>query len=159
MGGWRCVMATDNPYPATWALQGVQEGLSARAALRDFRSAGGHVADSTWYKVYGEVAAQVSLREGIYSEPQNLRPVASEIQQWSTVRATGYIQQVEVLVRDKGTGEIISVPYSSLGKTLRSRRSVINEALEVYSDENAEKYNQTILGAVYSGTYQGIPGS
>ena len=151
-------MATGNLYPATWALQGVQEGLSASAALRDFRAAGGHVADSTWYKVYGEVAAQISLREGIYDEPQNLRPVASEIQQWTTVRATGYVQQVEVLVRDRGTGEIISVPYSSMGKTLRSRRAVIAEALDVYSDENAEKYNQQILGAVYTGTYAASPG-
>jgi hypothetical protein len=148
---------TGNLYPATWALQGVQAGLSARAALRDFRQAGGRVADSTWYKVYGEVAAQISLREGIYDEPQNLRPTANEIQTWSTVRASGYVQQVEVLVRDRGTGEIISVPYTSLGKTLRSRRSVINEALEIYSDENAEKYNQSILGAVYSGTYAAQP--
>ena len=150
-------MATGNLYPATWALAGIQEGLSANAALKEFRAAGGHVANQTWYQVYGEVAAQVSLREGIYDEPQNLRPVASEIQQWSTIRATGYVQQVEVLVRDRGTGEVISVPYSSLGRSLRSRRSIINEALEVYSDENAERYNQTILGAVYTGTYSAVP--
>jgi hypothetical protein len=150
-------MAIDSPYPATWALQAVQAGLSARAGLREFREAGGHVGDSTWYKVYGEVAAHISLREGIYSEPQNLRPVASEIQQWTTSKATGYIQQIEVLVRERGTGEIISVPYSAMGRTLRSRRNIINEALNVYSDENAQKYNQQILGAVYTGTYQAVP--
>lgn len=150
-------MATSSPYPATWALQAIQSGLSARAGLREFREAGGHVSNSSWYKLYGEVAATVSLREGIYNEPQNLRPVASEIQRWTTAKATGYVQQIEVLVRDRGTGEIISVPYSAMGKTLRSRRAVINEALSVYSDENARKYDQQILGAVYTGTYQAVP--
>jgi hypothetical protein len=115
------------------------------------------VADSTWYKLYGEVAAQVSLREGIYDEPQNLRPVASEIKTWTTSKATGYVQQVEVLVRDRGTGEIVSVPYSAMGRNLRSRRAVLSEALSVYSDENATKYNQQVLGAVYTGTYQAVP--
>jgi hypothetical protein len=150
-------MATDRLFPATWALEGVQEGLSARAALRAFRDAGGRVADATWYKVYGEVAAQVSLREGIYNEPQNLRPTGEEIKVWTTTKAKGYVQQVEVLVREQGTGEIISIPFSGMGRTLRSRRAVIAEALETYSDENAERYGQTILGAVYTGTYEARP--
>jgi hypothetical protein len=150
-------MATGNLFPATWALQGVQEGLSARAALSQFRNAGGRVADSTWYKVYGQVAAEISLREGIYSEPINLRPVASEIKPWVTTRARGYVQQVEILARDRGTGEIISIPYSGMSRTLRSRRAVINEALGVYSDDNAQKYDQQILGAIYTGTYEARP--
>lgn len=150
-------MATDSPFPATWALQGVEAGLSARQALALFREAGGHVADATWFKVYSEVAANISLREGIYDEPTDLHPVAGEIQTWTTSKATGYVQQVEVLVRDRGTGEVISVPYSAMGRELQTRREVLNKALSVYSDDNAEKYNQQVLGAVYTGTYQAVP--
>jgi hypothetical protein len=99
----------------------------------------------------------MAAREGVYNEPQHLRPTAAEIQQWSTTNAKGYVQQVEVLVRERETNTVISVPYSSMGQILRSRQAVVREALGVYSDSNAQKYNQQILGAVYTGTYQAIP--
>jgi hypothetical protein len=149
-------MPTGELFPATWALQGVQSGLSARAALRDFRNAGGKVADSTWFKVYGEVAAQVSLREGIFAEPQSGSPFAHEIQQWSTIKAQGYAHQVEVLVRERATGEIVSIPYTGFSTELQNRQDVIDKALEVYSNDAAERYDQQILGAVYTGTYQAV---
>ena len=101
--------------------------------------------------------AFVASREGIYSEPQHLRPVASEIQTWTTQRARGYVQQVEVLVTERGTGQVVSVPYSAVGRNLRSRQAIIREALDLYSDDNARKYNQRVLGAVYSGTFQAVP--
>jgi hypothetical protein len=150
-------MATDNPTPAQFALQSVLEGLSARAGLKQFREAGGRVANQTWFALRGEMEAMVASREGVYNEPQRLRPTAAEIQTWTTTKAQGYVQQVEVLVRERGTGQIVSVPYTSIGRTLRSRAAIIEESLDVYSDDNAEKYNQQILGAVYSGTYQAVP--
>ena len=150
-------MPTDNPIPAQFALQSVLLGLSARAALAQYRQAGGHVANQTWFQLRGEMERMVSAREGIYNEPQNLRPVAGEIQQWTTSKARGYIQQVEVLVRERETGTVISVPYSSVSSSLRSRAAIVKEALDVYSDDNAAKYNQQILGAVYSGTFQAVP--
>jgi len=149
-------MATDSPYPATWALQGVESGLSARAALSAYREAGGHVADSTWFRTYAEVAANVSAREGLFSEPQEGTPYASEIQQWETIKAEGYAHQVEVLARDRRTGEVISIPYTMMSRELMDRTDVINHALQVYSDENAKKYEQQILGAVYTGTYSAV---
>jgi len=150
-------MATDSPYPATWALQGVEAGLSARQALAEFREAGGHVADGTWFKTYAEVAAHISLREGIYNEPTDLRPVGEEVKTWSTHKAAGYAQQVEVLVRDQGTGEIITIPYTYTGHELLTRREVINKALDVYDGEGSSGEHQQMLGAVYSGTYQMVP--
>lgn len=150
-------MPTEDPVPAQFALQSVLEGLSARQGLTAFREAGGRVANQTWFQLRGEVERMVSAREGIYNEPQHLRPIANEIQQWTTSKARGYIQQVEVLVRDRATGQVISVPYSSVSSNLRSRMAVIREALDVYSDDNAKKYNQQILGAVYSGTFQAVP--
>lgn len=151
-------MPTENLYPAQWALQSVLEGLSARQSLTQFRDAGGHVGNETWFKLRAEVEAAISNREGIYNEPLHLRPTANEIQQWSTVKASGYVQQVEVLVRERETGVIISIPYTSMNRQLRSRQNVVNEALDVYSDDNAKKYNQQVLGAVYSGTYEAVSG-
>jgi hypothetical protein len=142
---------------AQFALASILQGQSANAGLSAFRQSGGHVANETWYRLRGELEAMVAAREGIYNEPQHLRPTAQEIQQWSTTNAKGYVQQVEVLVRERETNTVISVPYSAMSNLLRSRQAIVREALSVYSDSNAEKYNQQILGAVYTGTYQAVP--
>lgn len=150
-------MPDDVSSAAQWALASQLDGKSARQGLSDFRSAGGKIASQSWYHLVGEVQAMLASREGIYNEPVNLRPVASEIQTWTTARAKGYIQQVEVLVRERSTGQIISVPFSVSGRSLVSRRSAISQALDVYSDDNAKKYDQQVLGAVYTGTYEARP--
>jgi hypothetical protein len=150
-------MATDNLGAAQWALASQLEGKSARQGLAEYRAEGGRIASQTWYRLVGEMQAMLASREGIYDEPINLRPVASEIQTWTTNKARGYIQQVEVLVRERATGQIISVPFSVSGRSLVSRRNAISQALDVYSDDNAQRYNQQILGAVYTGTYEARP--
>jgi hypothetical protein len=150
-------MATSESVPSAFALDAIMSGLSAREGLRQFRESGGHVASGTWFKLTGQLQAMLAEREGVYNEPVNRRPVASEIKTWSTAKAKGYIQQVEVLVKDRASGEIISVPFSVTGRSLASRRSVVNKALDIYSDDNAQRYNQQILGAVYTGTYQATP--
>ena len=142
---------------AQWALAAIQDGLSASAGLSRYRSQGGRIANETWYKLTGELQATLAAREGVYNEPVNRIPTASEIQRWTTQKAKGYIQQVEVLARDRDTGEIISIPYSLTGRTLRSRASAIKAALSVYAGEQAKRYNQQVLGAVYSGTYEAVP--
>jgi hypothetical protein len=150
-------MATDNLWPAQWALLAVNEGWSANQGLSEFRQAGGHIANQTWYRTYAEIAASISLREGIYNEPVNRIPVADEIKQWTTKGARGYAQQVEVLVRDKVTGEIISIPFSLTGTQLRSRNTVIRQALDTYDPGGKSGEGQVMLGAVYTGTYRMVP--
>jgi hypothetical protein len=150
-------MATDDLNAAQWALLAVTEGWSATAGLDRYRAEGGHMANQTWYRMFGEIQRTVADRGGTYNEPVNLRPVASEIKTWTTAKASGYIQQVEVLVRDRATGQIISVPFSVTGRSLVSRANALQQALDVYSDDNAKKYDQQVLGAVYTGTYQAVP--
>lgn len=150
-------MATDDPLAANAALASILEGKTASAGLSWFRSIGGHIANQTWYHLRGQLEASIAAREGIYNEPQHLRPTAEQIHKWDTQTARGYIQQVEVLVHPKGSTEVISVPYSSQGKILRSRQAIIREALSIYGGENASKYEQRVLGAVYTGTYQLAP--
>jgi hypothetical protein len=150
-------MPTGDLNAAQWALNAVLQGQSARQGLAAYREAGGHLGNQSWNRLVGEVQASLAAREGIYDEPLNNRPVASEIRTWTTAKARGYIQQVEVLVREKATGQIISVPFSVQGRSLVSRRNAIQQALDVYSDDNAKRYNQTVLGAVYSGTYEARP--
>jgi hypothetical protein len=150
-------MPTGNLNAAQWALNSVLTGQSARAGLGAYRAAGGRLGSQSWYRLVGEIQASLAAREGIYDEPLNLRPVAAEIRTWTTAKARGYIQQVEVLVREKTTGQIVSVPFSVHGRSLVSRRNAIQQALDVYSDDNAKRYDQVVLGAVYTGTYEARP--
>jgi hypothetical protein len=150
-------MPTEDLNAAQWALLSVTEGQSARAGLANYRNAGGRIASQSWYRLVGEIQASLAAREGIYDEPLDSVPVATEIRTWTTAKAKGFIQQVEVLVRERSTGQIISVPFSLQSKTLVTRREAIRAALDVYSDDNAEKYDQQILGAIYTGTYEARP--
>lgn len=142
---------------AQWAWMAIQQGWSATRGLLEFRNAGGHLADRTWYRLYAEIKTSAATIAEKLGQGVSRVPTAGEIQIWETATAKGYIQQVEVLARDRTTGEVISIPFSLTGKTLRSRAAVIKEALSVYTGDNAGKYDQQILGAVYSGTYEARP--
>jgi len=135
----------------------MQSGLSATQGLYAYRGSGGHIGNQSWYRLWGELQA-IQARVGQeFGAQQNLRPTANEIQTWTTSKARGYVQQVEIIAREKATGTLISIPYTSISSTLRSRESVVREALDVYSDDNAAKYNQAILTGIYTGTYQAAP--
>ncbi len=150
-------MATDDLSPAQWALLAVESGWSATAGLDRFRAEGGHIANQTWYRMSAEIARSLGSRIGTYNEPVNRVPTPAEVQDWTTQKAAGYIQQVEVLARDKVTGEIISIPFSLTGRTLVSRAKAMKAALDVYGSDNERKYAQQILGAIYTGTYRAVP--
>lgn len=148
----------ETPNVAQFAMDAILQGYSGRGGLAAFREAGGHISSSTWFKLTGQLQADLAAREGIYNEPVDSIPVSSEIQTWTTAKARGFIHQVEVLARDKATGEVISIPFSVSSRTLLSRREVINQALDVYTGDNAGKYDQVVLGAVYTGTFEAKPG-
>lgn len=137
------------------ALSAILRGLSATQGLREFRRAGGRIGTSTWFRLTGELQAMLARREGIYDEPLGRKPVGNEIETWSKWKGRGYIQQVEVFVRDRDTGEVKSVPFSHVGRTLVSRKTAIRSALSHITPEGTDGERQVILGAVYTGTYQG----
>lgn len=142
---------------AQWAWMAIQQGWSAAKGLREFRNAGGHLADSTWRRLFSEIQHSAATITEKLGQSVNRVPVASEIQIWETVTARGYVQQVEVLIRDRATNEIISIPFSLTGKTLRSRNTALKAALDTYSPDSQSGEGQQILGAVYTGTYEMRP--
>lgn len=150
-------MASGPGYPI-WAVLGAQnEGLSASAGLGAYRDAGGEVRTQSWYRLWGEARAAVADKLDEATAPLNRRPSAHEVQEWTTTNATGFLQQVEVFVRDRITGEVVAKPFSVTGEHLISRGNAISQALDHFS-ENQEDYDETVLGAVHVGAYQMTPG-
>ena len=149
-------MAESGDLPVWAVLDALNEGKSATAGLAAYRAAGGEVRTQTWYRLHGEVQSALAGRISEASAPLNRRPTGDEVTTWTTRNAAGYLQQIEVLVRDRQTGEVMAKPYSVTGDTMRSRGAAISEALDAYMG-NADQYEEQVLGAVHVGAYELVP--
>lgn len=151
-------MPGDADLPVWAVLDAIGSGQSASASLKGYRAAGGEVRTQTWYRLFGEVQGALGNRLSEASAPLHRRPAQEEVTQWSTRNAAGFLQQVEVLVRDRATGEVSARPFSVTGDQLRSRGSVISEALDVFAGGVEDgPYEEQILGAVHVGAYELVP--
>lgn len=151
-------MPGDADLPVWAVLDALGNQQSASASLKAYRAAGGEVRTQTWYRLFGEVQGALGNRISEATAPLNRRPTAEETTTWSTRNAAGFLQQVEVLVRDRDTGEVSARPFSVTGPRLQSRGAVISQALDVF-DSGVEEgsFSEQILGAVHVGAYELVP--
>jgi hypothetical protein len=147
-------------YPGWAAISSIKQGLSANEGLRQFRAAGGKVGRSAWLALRAEVGAALAKRPAEMAANLASIPAGTEVTRFSTVKATGVIQQVEVLYRVKGTDAIVNRPFSVKGAQMIARQDAINAALDAMNAAaQAGQYEeQVVLGAVYVGTYELVPG-
>lgn len=149
-------------YSAVWgAVQALKAGLSANKGLAAYRQGGGAIARSTWLRLYAEAQANQVINSAEAGRPLNRRPVASEISSITSVKATGFMQYVDVYVRDRVTGAVTAMPQAIKSDSLFSRQKVVADVLSRYSqsaEEDPGAYPQQILGAVYTGTASFSPG-
>lgn len=153
-------MAGRSDYPLAAAIRTVKDGKSARAGLREFRQAGGSTNDAKWFGLVGEVRRNLSDRLDEVTRPLTRRPSGDEIRTFTTKRHTGYVQQLEIFVRDRATGIVVSKPYSWRTDTLITRGQAIREAIAEFESgvtESPDLFDEEILGGAYTGTYQLIP--
>jgi hypothetical protein len=144
-------------YPLGFAVRALKQGLSARAGLSAYRSGGGRIADATWFRMYSEARESTLAQISELGRPLNRKPTGDEINTFTTKSATGYMQYVDIYVRDKETGLVSVRPYSLRSDRLYSRGKVVNDSLTAYSDA-AEAYGEQVLGAAYMSTYELVPG-
>lgn len=118
------------------------------------------ISRTDWAEAIGQARAALQNRTEELVRPLNRRPVAAEITPMMTRGPKGYLQQIEVYVRDRDTGLVDSRYYTVKTQTLRSRQFIVNEGLERYQaaiDANPGDYPEEIVGAAYIGTHQMIP--
>lgn len=142
------------------AQASVRAGVSANAGYRAFQAGGGSIARATWLRTYAEVRARASDSVAEAGRPINRKPTQDEITTLSTNHQARYIQQVDVYVRDRDTGEVQVRPFSWRGQALITRKAAINEALAAFDTGitgSPDRFNETILGATYTGTLQLVP--
>lgn len=148
-------MTTD---PFGEALEHARTGISANRAYQLFREAGGSLRRSTFLHAFKEARESPESLPTDLGRPLDTRPRAAEIQLFETKTGTGYLQEVDVWVRDRDSGEVYRVPASLPTEDLMTRGDVMATVLDKYQ-ANAEKYREQIIGATYSTTYLMAPAS
>lgn len=138
--------------PVWLAVDAARQGLSANKAYQLIHEAGEHIARGTFLKLYAEIRHDLTLQAEEITRPLDLKPAAAEIRPYVTPNAEGYMQYVDVYVRDRTTGEVYSVPYGVRTDDLLTRADAIETALSNYGS-HADDYDQQVLGATYTSTY------
>lgn len=139
------------------ALLAARAGLSERAWEREVRSLGLGARSSEMLQLW-RVAKSVATRSP--DEPFRditRAPLGNEVTGWPTKDATGIMQNVSIVYRDKTTGKLKQTFYRSVSPNGEVREAVMARAIDAYS-ANADNYNQELIGAVHTSSYRLEPG-
>jgi hypothetical protein len=112
-----------------------------------------------WNRLYAEQRATYGAVRDEMTKPLSSIPTATEIQPMTTKRRSGYLQTVEVYTRVKGT-DIVSVrPFMFTTDSLMSRGAAVTQALTLMQQGvDEDRYEEVLLGGVYTGTRRMNPG-
>jgi len=137
-----------------YAAMTVREGKSGRQGLREFRQAGGHIADKRWFELVSAFRSESQHRTLNLASSVDIIPSEVRQTQWRNSSKRGFFQQVDVVVKDTVTGEVRVRSFTGFGRVLRKIKDVISEAINTFTGgTESGSFNETILGAAYTGTY------
>lgn len=141
-------------FPA--ALIAAKASMSGNAFIRELRALGLAARDSEMRNLFKMAVGIVKKnKDDAFKDPTSV-PSGDELTPWPTKSATGVKQVVTLAYRDKATGTILSTYYSVTSDTGITREEALAQAINAYSD-HAEAYNQELIGAVHSASYQLTP--
>lgn len=121
------------------------------------------MATASWYRMWGEVQNELALGGIETGRNINLRPTTDEILTMTTVRARGYMQRVNVFAKN-ASGEVFTKTIDVRTDNLIARKNAIKRAeqtVEGFTSTSAVPTGSDVaqvLGAVYAGTYELVPG-
>jgi hypothetical protein len=118
-----------------WALKFAKEQKSARAFIREMRKLGIGARDSEMrsiYKVAQDIVARSNTEPFL---PLNRKPRYNTLPTWGTKFATGVRQNVQLVYRNKTTGELTSTFWSVHSDRGITRQEAISRAISEYNSE------------------------
>ena len=130
--------------------------LSANRALEDLRATGHGIRRADFLDLYRQMRDDMIAQTGAVDRPGDRRPYSREIFVMTTVIETGFMQHIDIWVKDRETGEIRPRPFSIRTDDLMTHDDAIATGLEQFS-AHADFYGETILGATYRSTYVLVP--
>lgn len=138
------------------ALRAARAGLTATEWYRLLRVQGIAPRQSEAYKLYAQAVSLVANAPNEIGQPQSRKPDVSTLSAFPTKSATGVMQTVTLLYRNKTTGVVNQVFYRVTSKSGVVRSKAIKQAIDAYASQ-AENYDQEMIGAVHSSAYRMVP--
>lgn len=147
-------------FPLWAAIRTVKSKIGTWNGYNEYREFDPSISREAWAEAIGSARAALANKAAELTRPLNRRPVAGEITAYPSRRATGFMQSVEVFVRDIDTGLVESRFFNVRSDTLRSRQFIVDKALARFSDiqdTDPGSIPGEIIGAAYTGTFQMTP--
>lgn len=141
---------------AGWISNAIGEGLSATAALSDFREAGFTFRTQSWYQLWGDVAASLANAGHWAGADPNTLPSADAFAPWAAGNVGEYAYQVKVHVRVTGSQEIETRNYTMISDRVMTPGEAADAAINDYdaaTGDQPDEYAETVLGAVMTNAY------
>ena len=138
------------------ALRAARAGLTATEWYKLLRVQGIAPRQSEAYKLYSQAVGLVSNAPNEIGARQSEKPRMSELSVYPTKNATGMMQTVTLMYRNKTTGTFNTVFYRVTSKTGVTRATAVKKAVDAYAGQ-AENYDQELIAAVHSSAYRMEP--
>jgi hypothetical protein len=134
-----------------FAIKAAQAGYSANAFVRALADAGAGMRRAVALKVFAQGRALAAEYRQEPSRPLNAVPTFSESRQWPTRDSSGVLQTVQLTYRERVTDRLVTRFYNVKTAGGITRQEAIDQAVAANSD-NADRYQQVLVGAVHTGT-------
>jgi hypothetical protein len=152
-------------FPLWAAIRTVKSKIGTWVGYDQYSEIDPTVTRAQWAGYVGQARAALANKVSEFTRPLNRRPVAGEITPYtspraSRVTASGYMQYIEIYVRDAQTGVVTPRPWAVRTDTLMSRASVINAGLSRFEAATLPEgtfEGEEVIGASYAGTVQFVP--
>lgn len=139
----------------------IEEGFTASGALDFLKAQGLGIRRQTFLRAWGETITALERRAQVEQTNLTRNPLAEEVTPFTAPHATGYLYSVDVLIRDRLTGEVYTTPSGYRTQTLVPYRDALAEALAALQEAQAASENETprgqILGGIVNEVRQFVP--
>ena len=147
-------------FPLWAAIRTVKDKVGTWVGYEAYRALDPSITRESWAEAIGSARAALANKAAEITRPLNRIPTGNEVKTYPSRRATGFMQSVEVFVRDIDTGLIESRFFNVRSDTLRSRQTIVNAALNRFADIQSTDPGSIpgeIIGSAYTGTFQMTP--
>lgn len=135
----------------SFALRAIGEGQSANQFAAALRESGAGLRRQVALRIYGQARAIAAEYGQETTRPLDQVPTGAESRQWPTRESNGVLQTVQLFYRERVTGNIVQRFYNVKTAEGITRQEAINQAISANTD-NATRYEQSLVGAVHTGT-------
>lgn len=147
-------------FPLWAAIRTIRGRLGTWVGYARYSEQDPTITRETWATAVAQARAALANRVSEASRPLNRRPVQGEWTSYSSRSATGFMQYVDVYVRDRDGGAPRVVPWAIRTDALMSRQTAVRQALSRYEAATLPEgtfEGEVVIDAAYAGTVEFIP--